>query len=135
MLTPLMRTKRRMGNKVNWSWLTGFWEADGSVFIYIDKKCNNRYKALRMDISQKNERLLKRMLKFLNSENIKGSLQKYPSKDGCYSLRVSTRQAEKFIQKIYPFVVSKVRKDKIKYCIKQVNTSKNLKTKYTWRGK
>jgi len=113
-----------------WCWLAGFWEADGSIFVYKDKKSNKIYNALRVDLSQQDEKLLKWIKRVLSRQGISGCLQKYPSKDGCYQIRISTRQAEKFIRSIYPYVNSDKKRNRIKKSFKEVNKSTNLVGKY-----
>lgn len=129
-------------SKITWEWLAGFWEADGSVYTYLDKKKSKDgkiYHALRVSICQQDLKLLQRIESFLYVHNIKGSLQKYRHKDNCYDLRLSTRQAERFIQKIFPHIVSQREINRVLEAFSNVNQSpgikRGLQEKYTWNEK
>jgi len=116
-----MKYKRQ----INWNWLAGFFEGDGCVSCFRDKKNNKVYTALRVDITQKNIHLIKRLKRFLARYNISGSILPQKNRIGCYHLIIATRQAERFIQNIYPFFVDYKKINQVKRVFKKIN--KNIR--------
>jgi len=122
-------------------WLAGFWEADGSVYTYTYKKTyatsskTQKYISLRVVLTQKDKKFLNKIRNILLSNGVCGALTAYAAKDGCFDIRYSSRQAEKLLQCIYPFVRATRKRNRIKDCIKKVNTYPGITTIYTWLGR
>jgi len=124
-----------MKRKINWVWLAGFFEGDGCVACFHDKKGNKNYNALRVCISQKNLYFLKRLKKHLEKYNISGSIMEQKGHKDCYNLLYATRQAESLIQYIYPHFTTEKTISRVKRIFKEVNQTKGIKKGITSKYK
>lgn len=137
--TPGLKEKMLKTSREFFIWLAGFWQADGSVYTYTYKKTyatsnqNYKYIGLKVALTQKDKKFLDKIHKILLSKGISGSVTKYIGKNGCFDIRYCSRQAEKLLQCIYPFVQSELKRKRVRDCIKKVNTYPGITTNYSWR--
>lgn len=92
---------------MNWEWLAGFYEGEGST------GCHKRGKFLHVTISQNEKYILEKIMKFLGYGNIY-----LTNNRNCHSLQFGNRNARKFLNEIFPYLKSKYRKNQAKIALK-----------------
>lgn len=103
-----------MEDNMNYDYIAGFFDAEGSIHIFNNA---GRSKYLGVSITNTNKKVLEKIHSFIglgyivkskrNAESIK---QDYKV---CYKLRLSTRDAAKFLKSLLPYLIIKKRQAKL----------------------
>lgn len=112
----------------SWPWLAGLWEAEGCIGTYL---VSSKFPVLQVRITQKEIELLEKIKIWLSTYGISSSIS---SNGTAFNLGIKSRFAEKFIQYIYPFLVTNKKEyvslveNKINALLQRNSTEKYLLT-------
>jgi len=92
---------------MNWEYIAGFFDGEGSISIVNKKYCNWR---LSQGIKQNN--VLFQIQIFLNTQNIKSHLYIYPTKANkmTYLHITNHKNVLKILKNLYPYLIVKKKK-------------------------
>lgn len=90
---------KKIKNNINWHWLAGFWEGEGSCghYVYFDKKQNKIKPRLAVSLAQKQKKPLLKVKEFIGYGSI------YKMKNGVYVMSFKSSQARGFLEKLLPY--------------------------------
>ena|SRR3990167_7606838 len=109
---------------MNWSYIAGFFDGEGSVLGYG--------RAPRISIAQKRAKVLRDIQKFMWAQDIRSQIYKYPNskRKDLSQLRVNaTNEVISFIECVLPYLIVKKRECKNALGILRTRTNKRKK----WR--
>ena len=99
--------------KLNWEWIAGFYEGEGSAGCYHNKR-ENRYH-LKCTISQQNKNILNRIKSFVGF----GSVCIAVRETGVYKWQASTNQARIFLNNVLPYLKTTHKKKQLLKALKR----------------
>lgn len=108
------------GTDIDWAWLAGFYEGEGSCIHIIDKRYPNSRGSFTIQIPQKNKEPLLKAIQFTGGQITKET--NYVSY--CYRLRITSNYARRVILRIYHLLSVEHRKQSEKlyfYALDELN--------------
>lgn len=110
-------------NEIWLSWLAGFFDGEGSIGLWSAGKRKNgeRYRTIKLSISQNNEEIIKEIYEMYPEGYICSSVTK--SNNTNWVFRISGNSAcERFVRDILPY--TKVKTEKLKSCLEYIEKAK-----------
>lgn len=113
--------------KLNFDWIVGFFEGEGSAgFYYSNRKSWNKKRYLRgylsATISQADERIIRRIQKFFGYGYISHTQPRKQTKKHMWHWQAHYNKAEKFLSRILPYLQIGKRKKQVQTALKAHKT-------------
>lgn len=108
---------------MNWQWIAGFYEGEGSIGAY--GKCNS----LKLRIAQNELEVLIKIQTFMQQFDIYGTIT---NNKKCSLLNLSPLSVEKFIKAIWPFMHSNYKKQQVIDAFAKANSNRKIQRTYNY---
>jgi hypothetical protein len=123
LMEPKSTTDRT--SKVDWPWIAGFWEGEGSCGFYSSYSRGYKVGHLTAHIAQKDMTPLVYIQKAVSA----GSVKRYQNKTGrwYYLWQLTARKAESFLRCLLPYIKTRRRRTQIINALEQDRLTINTK--------